>query len=221
MKLSTHYYVLSLSEDTSRLYEAFRESLIDIDNTLFPVRALKVPFESEMTSTHRQTLLGVLDENFGEYYDREPLAMILAGSARNREEFTSMTRHARVIIGNTRSDHSDTSASDLGHITWDIVKHVMARAGGKIEHQLDAAERANNLRVGIDAVTKAVESGEGATLLVEESYQVRAEYEALLLDEDNVVDVVIEKILALGGNVLFVAEGSLSSVDRIALILEG
>lgn len=222
MKLSTHYYVLSLSEDTSRLYEAFRESLIDIDNTLFPVRALKVPVESELSVNHRQTLLGVLDDNFGEYFDREPLAMVLAGSARNREAFTALTRHASVIIGNTKSDHSDTSMSDLGHITWDIVKHVMARAGGTIERQLDAAERGHNLRVGIDAVSESVDAGAGATLLVEESYQVLSENEALLLDEEeSVVDVVIEKVLALGGNVLFVAEGSLSSVDRIALILEG
>lgn len=222
MKLSTHYYVLSLSEDTSRLYEAFRESLIDIDNTLFPVRALKVPAESELSVGHRQTLLGVLDDNFGEYYDREPLAMVLAGSARNREAFTSLTRHANVIIGNTKSDHSDTSTVDLGHITWDIVKHVMARAGGKLARQLDAAERQHKLRVGIDAVTKSVDSGAGATLLVEESYQAVAENDALLLDEEeSVVDIVIEKVLALGGNVLFVAEGSLSSVDRIALILEG
>ena len=221
MNLSTHYYVLSLSEDTSRLYEGFRENLIDIDNTLFPVRSLKVPFEDEMSESQHKTLLGVLDDNFGEYFDREPLAMVLAGSASDREAFASMTRHARVIIGNTKSDHSDTSTSDLGHITWNIVKHVMARAGGKIERQLDDAEREHNLRVGIDAVSESVDSGHGATLLVEENYHVLAERNALMLDDDNVVDIVIEKVLALGGNVVFVAEGSLSGVDRIALILEG
>jgi hypothetical protein len=30
MKLSTHYYVLLLSEYTSRLFEGFRDTLIDI-----------------------------------------------------------------------------------------------------------------------------------------------------------------------------------------------
>ena len=168
-----------------------------------------------------QTLLGVLDENFGEYYDREPLAMVLAGSARDRDAFTSLTRHSKVIIGSTKSDHSDTSTSDLGHITWDIVKHVMARAGGKIQRQLDEAEREHNLRVGIEAVNESVESGAGSTLLVEESYQVLAEEDARLHDEESPVDIVIEKVLALGGNVVFVTEGSLSSVGRIALILAG
>jgi len=36
MQLSIHYYVLSLSEQTSRLYEGFRDKLIDIRDANFP-----------------------------------------------------------------------------------------------------------------------------------------------------------------------------------------
>ena len=36
MQLSIHYYVLLLSEQMSRLYEGFRDKLIDIQNTHFP-----------------------------------------------------------------------------------------------------------------------------------------------------------------------------------------
>jgi hypothetical protein len=42
---------------------------------------------------------------------------------------------------------------------------------------------------------------------------------SLLDDADNVVDVVIDKVLALGGNVIFVENGLLSKLQSTALIL--
>jgi hypothetical protein len=42
---------------------------------------------------------------------------------------------------------------------------------------------------------------------------------ALLDDVENVVDVVIDKVLALGGNVIFVENGLLSKFQSAALIL--
>jgi hypothetical protein len=73
--------------------------------------------------------------------------------------------------------------------------------------------------VGIDAVVKSVDAGVGATLLVEDGYQVAPPSPSLLDDIDNVVDVVIDKVLALGGNVIFVENGLLNKFQSAALIL--
>jgi len=37
LKLNARYYVLSLSERSTRLYEAFRDTLIDIQNKGLPI----------------------------------------------------------------------------------------------------------------------------------------------------------------------------------------
>lgn len=217
VKLSTHYYVLTLSENTNRLYEAFRDNLIDIQNTWFP---LKSPARPALNDVQLRTLLQTVDHSFAHYYRQDPLGMILAGTERNRDAFASVTAYPNVIIGKAEGDYSTTSLSDLGRIVWPIVKAVMASAGQKMERDLETAEQEHNVAVGIEAVARSVDAGIGATLLVEDGYRVQpADNDSLLEDCDNIVDVVIEKVLALGGNVIFVEDGSLDRFQQIALIL--
>jgi hypothetical protein len=79
---------------------------------------------------------------------------------------------------------------------------------------------AHSVAAGIDAVGFSSDSGVNGTLLVEDGYRVKPADSAPQVDDcDNVVDSVIAKVLALGGNVLFLADGSLSTLQRIALIL--
>jgi hypothetical protein len=220
IKLSTHYYVLSLSEHTSRLYEAFRDSLIDIQDPWFPLESFMSPLQPALNDVQLRTLLQTVDRHFAHYHDQDPLAMVLTGTERNQSEFATLTSHRDVIIGRAEGDHSTTSLRDLGSIVWPIVKGVMASSGEKVARELEAATRAGNTAVGIHAVMKSIDSGIGATLLVENGYHVKPESNSSLIDEcDNVVDIAIEKILALGGNVLFVEDGSLGKFQRIALIL--
>lgn len=212
--------MLSLSEHTSRLYEAFRDSLIDIQDTWFPLQSLMSPLQLALNDVQLQTLLQTVDQHFAHYHDQDPLGMVLTGTERNQSQFATLTSHRDVIIGMAEGDHSTTSLRDLGRIVWPIVKGVMASSGEKVARQLEEATRAGNIAFGIEAVGQSVDSGLGATLLVENDFQVKPESSSSLIDDcDNVVDIVIEKVLALGGNVIFVEDGSLSNFQNIALIL--
>ena len=220
MNPSTHYYVLSLSEHTSRLYEAFRGSLIDIENTWFPFESSKGPLQPDLDDAQLRALLQTVDHHFAHYYEQDPLGMVLFGTERNQDAFASVTAYPGVIIGRVNGDDSLTSLHDLGQIVWPVVKGVMAGAGQKVERELEAATLAHNIAFGIDAVVESVDSGVGATLLVEDGYVVEPVVSRSLIDDcDNVVDVVIDKVLALRGNVIFVEDGSLGKFQRIALIL--
>jgi hypothetical protein len=220
VKLSTHYYVLSLSERTSRLYEAFRDTLIDIENTWFPMVSTRSPSQPDLNDGQLRALLQRVDHHFAHYYTQDPLGVVVIGTSRDQAMFASLTAFSDVIIGTTDGDHSTTSTRDLGRIVWPIVKSVMANAGEKVERDLAEATHALNVAVGIDAVIKSVDLGVGATFLVEDGYQVTPENSSSLLDDvDNVVDVVIDKVLALGGNVIFVENGLLNKFQSAALIL--
>jgi hypothetical protein len=220
VKLSTHYYVLSLSERTSRLYEAFRDTLIDIENTWFPMVSTRSPSQPDLNDAQLRALLQRVDHHFAHYYTQDPLGVVVIGTSRDQTMFASLTAFSDVIIGTADGDHSTTSTRDLGRIVWPIVKSVMANAGEKVERDLVAATHAHNVAVGIDAVVKSVDAGVGATLLVEDGYQVSPENSSSLLDDvDNVVDIVIDKVLALGGNVIFVENGLLNKFQSAALIL--
>lgn len=220
MKLSTHYYVLSLGERTNRLYEAFRDTLIDIENTWFPLESSRSPSQPELNDEQLRTLMQRVDHHFAHYYGQEPLGVVIAGTRRNQVMFSSLTQYEGMIIGQTTGEHSSTSMSDLANIVWPVVKRVMAGAGQKVERELENAAREHNLAVGIEAIVQSVDSGVGATLMVEEGYRVTPPASLSLEDDtDNVVDVVIDKVLALGGNVVFVEDRILNKFQSIALIL--
>lgn len=220
VKLSTHYYVLALSERTNRLYEAFRDTLIDIENTWFPMIPARSTSQPNLNDEELRALLQRVDHHFAHYYTQEPLGVVVTGSSRDLAIFASLTAFSDVIIGTTDGDHAATSTRDLGRIVWPIVKGVMANAGEKVERDLAEATRGHNLAVGIDAVVKSVDLGMGATFLVEDGYHVPPEKSSSLLDDvDNIVDVVIDKVLALGGNVIFVENGLLNKFESAALIL--
>ena len=219
-RLGTHYYVLSLSEHTNRLYEAFRDSLIDIQNTWFPFEASTSPMQPALNDVQLRALLQTVDHHFAHYYEQDPLGMILVGTERNQSAFASVTAYPGAIIGQAEGDHATTSLSDLGSIVWPLVKGAMASAGNKVARELEAATRTHNVAVGIDDVVQSINSGVGATLLVENGYRVKPQESSPLMDDaDNLVDVVIDKVLTLGGNVIFVEDASLRKFQKIALIL--
>lgn len=220
MDLSTHYYVLALSEDTNRLYEAFRDRLIDIQNTWFPFEPATRRLPEGRTAADLRTHLQTVDRHFAHYQGREPLGLVLVGTAAIRSAFASLTVHAGAIIGHSDGDCATTSPAALGRIVWPIVTGAMATAGRGVAHTLDAAAHAGNVAIGLDAVVHSLDAGVGATLLVEEDYRVAPRDIARLIEDcDNVVDVIVDRTLALGGRVVFVNDGSLVPFQRIALIL--
>jgi len=220
MNLSTHYYVLALSDDTTRLYEAFRGQLIDIMNTWFPLASATRAPPQGRTDEALHALLQKVDRHFAHYYGQDPLNLVLVGTPRIRSAFAALTDHSRMIIGHSDGDYATTSPEVLGTVVWPIVMGAMATAGHGVAHTLDEAARMDNIAIGLDAVVHSLDAGIGATLVVEEDYRVSPRAIASLLEDcDNVVDVVVDRVLALGGNVVFVDDGSLAPYKRIALVL--
>jgi hypothetical protein len=99
--------------------------------------------------------------------------------------------------------------------------------------ELEIAEKTQKLVVGLEAVGRCSDVQVGSTLLVEEDYHVRGSMkkmdQTLVVSRDvdvrevmdDVVDTIIERVLEIGGNVIFMNTGSLKRQKRIALILSG
>ena len=92
MQLSIHYYVLSLSEQTSRLYEGFRDKLIDIQNTNFPFEFSEAGNSASKDSRLREFFLQT-DQHFAHYYKQDPLRFVVVGQRRDMAVFEALTTH--------------------------------------------------------------------------------------------------------------------------------
>jgi hypothetical protein len=233
VRLSTHYYVISLSLQSGSLFEAFRDTLIDIRNQGFPVN-VPTPVPGHAGSQDRDgqlhEFLKIVDEHFGRYYEAEPLAVVVMGEQELQTAFTSVTTHGPAIVGRVEGDYTTTSPSDLGKIVWPVVKEAITGLRERALRDLETSADAQKI-CGLEAVGRRLGEAAGATLLVEESYHVRGSILELdgaaavtsdvdVRDEiDDVVDMIIEKVLETGGNVIFVSSDSLSEMERIVLLL--
>ena len=233
MQLSIHYYVLSLSEQTSRIYEGFRNKLIDIEDTCFPFESSINAATSASNDIRLRKFLHQTDLRFAHYYDQDPHRLVVTGEKRNLAIFKALTTHHDAFMGTVEGDFSDTSPHDLGKIVWPVVKENMAGATKNAMRDLATATKVKKVVSGIDAVGQSAESETGSTLYVEDDYHMKgsihkmdhsviySKHVNLLEVIDDVVDVIIEKVLKMDGTVIFLNSGSLVNFERIALILQG
>lgn len=234
MHLSTHYYVISLSEHEIAFYEAFRDEIIDIRNGGFPVDVsfgINSAVNSNDPAERMRGALRNVDQHFGECYRNDPLRVVVTGEKELQDLFASITAHRSIIIGRVEGDYSATSIRDLGKIVWPVVKESLSGLLQDSMHELEIALGAGRTVSGLKAVSQQAVAGTVATLLVEDDFHVRGSInntgrsleisqEVDVLEEiDDAVDGVIEIVLESGGKVIFVPNGSLHKLERIVLLL--
>ncbi len=234
MHLSIHYYVLALGRTSNKLYEGFRDMLIEIENEGFPLN-FTPGLSSSANLIHNEKLLWEfykkLDQFFTTFYNQDPLGLVLVGEKRNQSIFRSISTHAKNIFGGLEGDYETTSAHDLGQIVWPIVREALSGNRKRALRELDEAVSARKVVSGIDEVWRLANSAIRTDLLVEEDYHVKGsivktDHSWMILQQvdlrevfDDVVDNIIEKVLKTKGAVVFLESGSLAAFQRIALIL--
>ena len=78
MIFGPHYYVLSLSTGTTVLYEAFRDTLIRVENQGFPVVS-PTRQTAIADGLEERALMRTVDECFDFYDSRERLGLLVVG----------------------------------------------------------------------------------------------------------------------------------------------
>lgn len=230
MALSTHYYVLSLGARTNVLFEAFRDTLIDVENQGFPVTSparVSAPADTDAL----RDLSRDVDRSFGHHYSAEPLRVVVVGCEEMQSAFSSVTAHGDAVVARVTGDFTATAVRDLGRIVWGVVKEAMSGALDAAMRDLSALGETGRAASGLDAVAGRADSGANSTLLVEDGYHVRGSLggttrSPVVLTEvdvresmDDAVDAVIERLLLTGANVVFAPDGTLDKWDRIVLLL--
>ena len=230
MQRSIHYYALSLSEQTNRLYEGFRDKLIDIQNTNFPFKISIDAGNPASKDTQLRKFFHRTKQRFAHYYEQDPLRLVVVGEKSNLAVFEGLATHQDVLIGMVEGDYTATSPHDLGMIVWPVVKEAIAGANENAMRDLATADKVKKVVSGIDAAGQLAETETGSTLYVEEDYHVKgsirktdrsviiSKHVNLLEVIDDVVDLIIEKVLKMGGAVIFLKSGSLIKFERIALV---
>jgi len=235
------YWVLSLSEQSTRLYAATRDDLEEITTGGFPVRhtgpggdaalpgGVGVNTSAYRDDRHRQFFRDV-DNALRAFMAEDPLPLALAGVDRYLAFFREVSG-ADEIIATLRGNVDHLSAHDLGQRIWPSVREGFTAHRREVLQHLDTAMGLRRAASTLGEVWHLAGLGRGKVLVVEEGYHQPARTNQwghldLNIDDptapdvmDDAVDETITMVLDKGGQVVFVEDGELALHDRIAMIL--
>ncbi|MBC8162525.1 MAG: hypothetical protein H7Z42_15045 [Roseiflexaceae bacterium] len=239
-----HYWVLALSEQPTRLFDAVRDDLEEITTgSSFPLThtgpggASRLPGgqgvnRSAYRDDHMRAFMRSVDQALGRYLVADPLPVVLVGVDRWLSFFREVSNNNEYILTTLTGSHDTTSAYDLGQLVWPLAREDLAVRRSAIFGELQTAVGGQRSASTLGEVWRCAHEGRGATLVVEEGYHqaARIDQRGLLqllpagealatTDLDDAVDEVIVTVLEKGGRVVFVDDGTLDDHSRIALIL--
>jgi hypothetical protein len=235
------YWVLSLSEQATRLYAGTRDDLEEIAAGGFPMRHTGpggdtvlpgghgVNTSAYRDDRHRQFFRDV-DTAFRPFLAEDPLPLALAGVDRYLAFFREVAG-TNEIIATLPGNFDHLSAHDLGRQIWPSVREGFTARRREVLEHLAAAVGMHRAASTLGEVWHLAGLGRGKVLVVEEGFHQPArldqwgQLDVHVKDPtapdvmDDAVDEVITTVLNKGGQVVFVEDGELALHDRIAMIL--
>jgi hypothetical protein len=242
MNRTPRYWVLALSEKPTRLYEATRDDLIEIQDGGFPIthegpggeQPLPGGFgikKSAYRDEYHRKFFRQIDTSLKPFLTDDPLPLAVIGVERFLAFYNEVTDNKDSILTTLQGSHDKTSPHELGKLIWAQVKDALAKQRQQVLSELDKAVGERKSASTIGEVWRLANDGRGHLLLVEKDFHFPAKIDDTgrhLTPADNVtapdaiddaVDEIIETVLSKQGRVVFLENGQLETHQRIALIL--
>lgn len=239
---TTRYWVLVLSEKPTRLYEGIRDTLTEVQDEGFPMEhtmpggSKSLPGgpgvrKSAYRDEYHRKFFRQVDSALKVFMDDDRLPLVLVGVDRYHAFFNTVTNYHDLIFGRITGNHDKTSAHELSKMVWPLVEDKFKEKRQQILGELNKAVSDRKVASEINDIWRKAFEGRGRTLLVEENFHYPAR-----LDEtgqhltpaedvtapdviDDAVDEIIETVISMGGEVVFMEDGQLEEHQRMALIL--
>lgn len=242
MNRTPRYWTLVLSEKPTRLFEATREQLTEVQEGGFPLihqgpggeQPLPGGFGIEKSAyrdeRHRQFFRQV-NAALKPFLADDPLPLVVVGVDRFLAFFKEVTPYRDSILTTLTGSHDKTSPHELGKLVWPLVQANLALQRQEVLSELEAAVSEQKFVSSVGEVWRLAHEGRGRLLLVEEDFHYPARVDEtgrrLLPAEDaaapdvldDAIDDIIEAVLNKQGRVVFMDNGQLTAHQHIALIL--
>ncbi|EKQ66916.1 hypothetical protein OsccyDRAFT_4728 [Leptolyngbyaceae cyanobacterium JSC-12] len=238
MHRSLRYWVLLLSQASTRLFAGTGETLEEVQDQTFPIQmtgpgaTAPLPYHADssyLDDRHRRFFQQV-DSAFSTYAKDEVLPLIVGGVDRQISFFREVSEYRSAIAGTLTGNFDRITIPELTPQVWELMQTVREAQRSNALQELDNAISTQKVVFTIEEVWRLAQDGRGKLLLVEKNYHIPA----IVTDDgrlesvdqpggvevmDDAVDEIIEAVLAKGGDVVIVNDDSLAEQQHIALTL--
>lgn len=229
----TSYYILVLSRDKARLIEAFNDKVVAEVDTGFPMvnTDLKPVQRAEAAIGNRPTNLlleffNQVDKQLNEVHKENPLPVMICTEESNYPEYLKTADRKEIIAGKLNGNRMQEKAHHIVDAAWPVVQKLSLEKNNQRLAELHAAVSSMNFLTDFNEIWQAVNNGRGKTLFVKKGYFQPARLEnnkielvtAESANVDDIIDEMIEKNLALGGDTVFVNDNELEKFQGLVLV---
>lgn len=231
--------VLVLGGDITRLYTGVGATLTEVTGNGFPVLGAPDPpceptrlgiDRSDVRDTRQHRQLQAVDTALAEHlYHNQPLLVV--GAGRRLSLFRQRSHHRARITQTVPGSFERRSTSDLAQLIGPPLGRILEQRHHEALAELDRAAGARRYASGIDHAWASANEGRCTLAVVEENYTYAARIEpdtnrlvyATDVEHpdvvDDVADEIIEIVLAKGGRVAIVPDGTIAAQGHIAMAL--
>jgi hypothetical protein len=238
MHREQRYWVLLLSQASTRLLAGTAETLEEVKDPHFPMAmtgpggTAPLPYDADssyLDDRHRRFFQDV-DRAYTPYAKGESLPLVVGGVDRQVSFFQEVSEYTSAIAGTLSGNFDKATLAELTPQVWPLMQSVRDTNRANALEALAAAIGAQKVVSTIEEVWRLANDGRGKLLLVEKNYHVPAVMteggNLQVVDQvggtevmDDAVDEIIEAVLAKGGDVVFMEDESLTAQHHIALLL--
>ncbi|MFH7243359.1 MAG: hypothetical protein ACHWZW_10970 [Spirulina sp.] len=232
------YWVFLLSQGLTRLLAGTGDTLEEVTDGQFPMAmegpgattALPDSADSAYVDDRHRRFFQQVDQAFTAYAEDDSLPIVLGGVVRQISFFQEVSQYTNLVAGTLTGNFDKATLSELAPQVWPMIEGVRTQQREAALQDLDTATGEGKVVSTIEEVWRLANDGRGKLLLVEKGYHVPAIVTAKGGLEtvaepggtdvmDDAVDEIIEAVLAKGGDVMLMEDGSLPNAQRIALTL--
>jgi hypothetical protein len=218
---SPRYWVLVLSEQPTRLFEAVRDGLEEKQIGAFPMEhigpggAARLPGghgvnSSAVRDEHQRHFFRSVDEELTKVLADDSLPVGLVGIGRNLAFFDEITQNKSSITATLEGSHDSTPPHELGRLVWPPMQEALATQRGAILDRLGEAVGSGKHAAGLSEVWQLAQEGRGEVLLIEEGF-----HQPGRLDESGLNLVPLDGNAGMDGNGMSNAEVMDDAVDSL------
>jgi hypothetical protein len=232
------YRLVVLSEKPTRLYNGFRDKVIEVRGHGFPMHhegqggsaplpgGRCVNASAVRDERHRQFFRQV-DAALAELQKEDRLPIVIAGVDRYQAFWDESAASAADVVARIQGSYDAHSPAELARLAWPEVSKWIDTRKVADAGNFEKAVTANRFASGAVASWRAANESRVAKLLVEENYAVPGVITADGMDialhddptapgvVDDIVDELIELVIARVGEVVFVPDGTLGKHERV------
>ncbi len=232
---SENYYILTLSQQKARLFEAYNKEVNEIrdfgfpmENQLYTTDKLQKSMGGKEDDLMRE-FFNRVDKNFQEAYKAEPHEVFVCTVERNHQFIREVADNKDIILGGINRNADEATRAELSQWCWPEVSEILKKRRHEILGELAKAQSANKVSSDMSDMWRMANQGRVDTVVVEKGFFQPAIIVGDTIElsddasksgvSDDIVDEMIELVMQMKGKAVFVDDGSLEKYQRMAMIL--